>query len=351
MKNKKMKKWLAGMIVAVLLFSGCNAGNTGSAGAADDDPAGAETAAAETADEVYVWACQYNSLPLFVNNDYIGMDLIEEQLGVTVKKIGPQEIDLPAFVAAIEQEISQQPDGMMVVGWDASLATAIDKAIDAGIPTITIDADVPDSKRIAFVGSSWYDQGISQAEAVAPYLEGKKGKAVMIGLPGAQNTVDAIRGYSETLAKLCPDIEVDTQIYDSQSNAQVVAETVGNLIKSDDTIIAISGTDSASGPGISQAIKEAGKVGEIFGTCVDAEAEHIQAVKDGTVVGACGQKRHFFTYYGVRLLYDYRHNGIDFTGNDKELGISPIPQTIYAGFITVTPDNVEYFDTGETAEE
>ena len=334
-KSKVAKLTAVGLIMAMAL-TGCKG---------ESKEASGKGAKEDVSDEVYVWACQYNSLPLFVNNDYIGMDLIAEQLGVTVKKIGPQEIDLPAFVAAVEQEIPQKPDGMMVVGWDATLGTAIDKAIDAGIPTITVDADVPDSKRIAFVGSSWYDQGVIQAENVAPYLEGKKGKAVMIGQPGTQNAADTAKGYIETLAKLCPDIEVDTQMYDCQSNSQVVAETIGNLLKSDDSIVAVSGSDSTSGPGISQAIKEAGKVGEVFGTCVDADPEHIQGVKDGTLVAACGQKRHFFTYYGVRMLYDYNHNNIDFTGgHDKELGISPIPETIYTGFIAVTKDNVEYFE-------
>ncbi|SHF55533.1 substrate-binding domain-containing protein [Lactonifactor longoviformis] len=339
MKRQKVMKWLALAMAGAMTLGGC-----GEAKAKNSSSEGAETKTEDVSDEVYVWACQHNSLPLFVNNDYIGMDLIAEQLGVTVKKIGPQEIDLPAFVAAIEQEIPQKPDGMMVVGWDASLATAIDKAMEAGIPTITVDADVPDSQRLCFVGSNWYDQGVEQAKAIAPYLEGKKGKAVMIGLPGANNTVEAANGYTETLAKLAPDIEVVTQVYDAQSNAQVVAETVGNLLKSDSSILAVAGFESACGPGISQAIKEADMVGKVYGTCVDAEAEHIQCIKDGTIVAACGQKRHFFTYYGVRMLYDYKHNNIDFTGHDAEIGISPIPTEVSTGFIVVTPDNVKYFD-------
>lgn len=337
MMKKKVTAWVVFGILAVLLVSGC-----GEKKEADNEPAA--TMVEDVSGEVYVWACQYNSLPLFVNNDYIGMDLIEKQLGVKVKKIGPQEIDLPAFVAAIEQEIPQKPAGMMVVGWDASLATAIDKAVDAGIPTITVDADVPTSKRIAFVGSSWYDQGVEQAKAVAPNLEGKKGKAVIIGLPGAQNSIEASKGYTDTLSQLCPDIEVDKQIYDTQSNSQAVAETIGNLLKSDKSIVAVAGLDSSSGPGISQAIKEAGAVGEVFGTCVDAEAEQLQGVKDGTLVAACGQKRHFFTYYGVRMLYDYNHNQIAFTKDDKAAGISPIPSTVYTGFNIVTKDNISFFE-------
>lgn len=331
------KNLLIGLVLLVVtasVFTGCSGGEEA---AAPGDSGTKDTGKKE----VYTWACQYNSLPLFVNNDYIGMDLIAAELGVEVRKIGPQEVDLPAFIAAVEQEIAQKPDGMMVVGWDSSLATGIDKAIAAGIPVVTVDADVPDSDRICFVGTDWYQLGVEQARAVAPYLEGKSGNIKCIGLIGADNMQKGLQGYIDEMKKLNPNVTVEPKLYDSASNAQTVASTIANLIQSDSSIVAVAGFDSASGPGIAQAIKEAGKVGQIFATCVDAEAEHLQGVKDGALVAAVGQKRHFFTYYGVKMLYDYNHNGIQFTTDDKAAGISPIPSYISTGFIIVTPENVD----------
>jgi len=340
-----MKKFVAVIAVVLMMafaLAACAPAQAPAASnAASDSQAPAASKPADGKKEVYVWACQYNSLPLFVNNDYIGMDLVAEELGVEVKKIGPQQIDMPAFIAAIEQEIPKKPDGMMVVGWEASLATAIDKAMDAGIPVVTVDADVPKSKRICFVGTDWYYLGVNQAKAIAPYLKDKTGKAVLIGIPGADNNVQALNGYTATLKELAPNITVEQQVYASQSNAQKVAETVGNLLKSDETIVAVGGFDSTTGPGIAQAIKEANKVGKVFGTCVDAELEHLQGVKDGALVAAVGQKRHFFTYYGVKMLYDYNHSKVRFTTDDAKAGITPIPAMVSTGFIVATPENVD----------
>ncbi len=335
--KKNLSKVMVLLVVVMSILTACAKENT----ATTQDQTDGTKAADNGKKEVYTWACQYNSLPLFVNNDYIGMDLIAEQLGVEVRKIGPQEVDLPAFQAAIEQEIAQKPNGMMVVGWDASLATGIDKAMAAGIPVVTIDADVPDSDRICFIGTDWYQLGVEQAKAVAPYLEGKSGHAVCIGVTGADNNQQALNGYIDTMAALNPNITVEPKVYDSGSNAQTVASTIANLIQSDNQLLAVAGFDSAGGPGIAQAIKEAGKTGQIYGTCVDAEAEHLQGVKDGALVAAVGQKRHFFTYYGVRMLYDYNHNNIKFTKDDKSAGISPIPSYISTGFIVATPENVD----------
>jgi ABC-type sugar transport system substrate-binding protein len=291
--------------------------------------------------ETYVWACQYQSLPLFVNNDYYGLDAAAKELNVNVEKVGPQKIDLPAFIASIEQAIVKRPAGMMVVGWDPSLGVAIDKAIAAGIPVITVDADVPNSNRLAFVGTDWYDLGAEQAKAVAPSLKGKTGKAAIIGIAAADNTQLAKAGYVDTLKRLAPGVTVMPQVFDSQSNASQVAATISNLIRSTPDLLAVAGTDSTTGPGIATAIRETGKIGKIAGSCVDAEAEHLQGVKEGSLVAAVGQKRQFFTYYGVRMLYDFNHTPVKFTANDRKNGITPIPTKVSTGFIVATKDNVD----------
>ena len=297
--------------------------------------------AAAAGKETYVWACQYQSLPLFVNNDYYGLDAAAKELNVTVEKIGPQKIDLPAFIASIEQAIVKKPAGMMVVGWDPSLGVAIDKAIAAGIPVITVDADVPNSNRLAFVGTDWYDLGAEEARAVAPFLKGKTGKAAIIGIAAADNTVLAKAGYTDTLKMLAPGVTVLPNVFDSGSNASTVAATISNLIRSTPDLLAVAGTDSTTGPGIATAIRETGKIGKIGGTCVDAEAEHLQGVKEGSLIAAVGQKRQFFTYYGVKMLYDYNHTPVKFTPNDKANHITPIPTKISTGFIVATKDNVD----------
>jgi len=56
---------------------------------------------------------------------------------------------------------------------------------------------------------------------------------------------------------------------------------------------------------------------------------------------AVGQKRHFFTYYGVKMLYDYNHSKVRFTKDDKAAGITNIPASISTGFIVATKDNVD----------
>ena len=57
--------------------------------------------------------------------------------------------------AIIENFISEGVDGMAIAGIDLELTgELINEALDAGIPVMTFDSDVPDSKRLAFIGTN-----------------------------------------------------------------------------------------------------------------------------------------------------------------------------------------------------
>jgi len=70
-----------------------------------------------------------------VAHDHPALRLVGQELGVKVTIAGPNMVDIPGLVAAIEQTTARRPAGMMVVGWDPSaLVPPINQAMDAGIP-------------------------------------------------------------------------------------------------------------------------------------------------------------------------------------------------------------------------
>jgi ABC-type sugar transport system substrate-binding protein len=67
---------------------------------------------------------------------------------------------MTAMINAFEQAIAEKPDGIITFGAEGVLQPVIDKAVDAGIPVVTVDGDVSASKRIFFVGTGSYDAGL-----------------------------------------------------------------------------------------------------------------------------------------------------------------------------------------------
>ena len=143
---------------------------------------GGSTAKASYADEEYVWVSANANLPLFTKRDHPALRLAGEELGVRVTIAGPNSVDIPGLVAAFEQTAARKPTGIMVVGWDPSaLVGPINSTIAAGIPVICIDADVPASNRIAFIGTDWFDLGVRQARGMVAALGQKKGEVALLG--------------------------------------------------------------------------------------------------------------------------------------------------------------------------
>jgi len=293
------------------------------------------------ADEEYVWLSANANLPLFTAHDHPALRLVAEELGVRVQVAGPNSIDIPGLVAAIEQTAARKPAGMMVVGWDPSaLVPPINNAVESGVPVVCVDADVPASKRLAFIGTDWYDLGVRQGEAMVKALAGRRGKVALLGLIEQAIDQQAFAGFRSVAAKAGLTAMEPQQDKGNQAEAARVAAAI---IQANPDLVGMAGFDSESGPGMGQAIKEAGRAGKIVATCVDAEEQHLRLVKEGVLTAAVGQKRELFTYMGVKALFELRHSKLRFTSDDKAAGVTPIPVNYNTGTYTVTRDNVDLF--------
>src|SRR5262245_51937325 len=72
---------------------------------------------APSPEEEYVWLSANAHLPLFVAHDHPALFQVGRELGVRVTIAGPDTIDIPSLIAAIEQTTARRPTGMIVVGW------------------------------------------------------------------------------------------------------------------------------------------------------------------------------------------------------------------------------------------
>lgn len=290
--------------------------------------------------EEYVMVTTAINLPLYVNHDQAAFKRWGEKMGVRTTILGPAEWDVPAQIATIEQVIPSRPAGLLINGTDPGIAQAINKAVEAGIPTVVYDSEIPNSKRHCFIGSNWYEMGTLQGERMARIIQGK-GKVACMGILGMENMEAGFRGFQDALAKF-PDIQFLGK-YDDKANVETAAKITADLLAAHPDIAGIAGFDSNSGPGIALAVKEAQKVGRVKITTVDAEPEHLRLVKEGVIDYLVGQKRELFTWLGAQFLFDMRHKTLQISGNDAQAGVVPIPNTVHTGSIEIDKSNVDVF--------
>lgn len=291
-------------------------------------------------DEEYVMVTTAINLPLYVNHDQKAFKKWGEKMGVRTSIVGPSEWDVPAQIASLEQVITGKPAGLLINGTDPGIASAIQKAVDAGIPTVVYDSEIQNSGRHSFIGSDWYEMGKLQGERMAKLIMGK-GKVACMGILGMENMEAGFRGLQDALKKF-PAIEFIGK-YDDKANVETAARITADLLAAHPDIAGIAGFDSNSGPGMALSVKEANKAGKIKLTTVDAEPEHLQLVKEGVISYLVGQKRELFTWMGAQFLFDMRHKMVPLSGNDAKAGVTPIPQTVITGSIEIDASNVDIF--------
>ncbi|MFD1139501.1 substrate-binding domain-containing protein [Larkinella insperata] len=290
--------------------------------------------------EEYVMVTTAVTMPMYVNHDQAAFKRWGQKMGVNVSILGPAEWDIPAQINTIEEVIGTRPTGLLINGTNPAIASVINKAVDAGIPTVVYDSDIPGSRRHAFLGTDWYQIGQMQGEEMVR-LTGGKGKIAYMGILGLTNMEAGFQGLLDVIRKY-PGLEVVGK-YDDKANVEEAARITSDLLAAHPDLAGLCGFDSNSGPGMALAVKEAGKAGKVKITTVDWEPEHLQLVREGVIHMLAGQKRELFTWYGAQMLYDMVHQTNRLSSNDVQAQITNIPTVVNTGLLRITKENVAEF--------
>ena len=163
-------------------------------------------------------------IPVF---DYAkqGAERAAKELGnVEVIWRGPETGDQLKQKEILETFITQRVDGIAISCLNGDFLTeTINRAIDAGIPVVTWDADAPSSKRLAFYGVDDKAAGRIMGEEAVKLLNGKGTVALMTTI-GATNLQRRLDGVTEVLAKH-PGIKI-IETFDVKEDTVKAAELI-----------------------------------------------------------------------------------------------------------------------------
>lgn len=290
-------------------------------------------------DQLYIEVSALGNLDYFFDHK-MGMQMVGKELGVKTEYVGPAEYDMNAMVAAFEQAIAKKPDGLVVVGFEPSLNSIVDKAVSQGIPVVTVDADLPGSKRMAFVGTGNFNAGVVGGTKLANLI-GSKGKVAIMLKPGQSNLEERVAGYKSALAKF-KDIQV-VQLVDTQSDPGVAAQAAAALLQKYPDLAGIACVEAAGGSGAATAVREAKKVGQVKIVAMDRGNEVLDGIKDGVISASVAQQTALMPYYAVQIMYNLNNSKVAITSNNKAAGVLGIPAVVDTGAIVIDSSNYKFF--------
>jgi ribose transport system substrate-binding protein len=341
MKMSTTWKVASVVMVIAMLVAGCQ--QAPAAPAASTGTSSGTIGSPERTNQEYVWISNFSSLPLFVERVYPALEAFARDFGVTVRKAGPTTDDLASYIATVETECARQPApaGIIVVGgWDQSLQEPVNKCIAAHVPVVVTDGDLPNSNRLSYVGTNWYNLGVTMAQfQLAKHKEKglDKGKVAILAPINMENMQEAIQGIKDTFKDT--GIEV-VAVEDNESNAGTAATKMAAILSANPDLTGVFGLDSESPPGIVTALDEAGKAGQIITTVNEAGLDFYNNIKNGKVDLITIEKYDVMEYLALSMLYMWHNDAI------RPAGLDPwssnwMPNKIDSGLIQVTKDNVD----------
>ena len=288
---------------------------------------------------MYIEVSALGNLDYFYDHK-MGMKMVGDELGVRTEYVGPAEYDMNAMVSAFESAIAKKPDGIVVVGFEPALNSIIDKAIAEGIPVVTVDADLPESNRLTFVGTGNFGAGKQGGMKLAELI-GKKGKVAIMLKPGQSNLEERVAGYKAAFAEYS-DIEL-VQLVDTQSDPVVAAQAASALLQKFPDLAGIACVEAAGGAGASTAIREAGMAGKIKIVAMDRGNEVLEAIEEGVISATVAQQTALMPYYATQILYNLKNSNVAITSDNKAAGVLGIPVMVDTGTVIVDESNYKYF--------
>jgi ribose transport system substrate-binding protein len=217
----------------------------------------------------------------------------------------------------------------------AALVPAARAVMDAKIPLVVMDRDVPSEKTL-FIGQSNVTMAEKVAERMAKDLNGKGNIVAITGLKGSSPAVDRDKGMKNVLAKY-PDIKV-LAVGDGQWIRDPAVKLMEDFLTAHQDITAVFSHAEESSWGAQLAIARANRCKEgIRHYTFDGSNAGFKSVKAGTFK-ADGNYTPFIADIGLRAVI-YKLTGKDIPG--QQAYEMPGQRLQLPDSPTVVPENAE----------
>lgn len=221
-----------------------------------------------------------------------------------------REVDVERQLQIVENMIQRNVSAICISpSGSREIVPGIVKANQAGIPVFVVDTRV-DSETMeeagghitTFIGSDNEDGGRLAAEYIINKLKGKGKVAVLEGIPGHETGDARLRGFTETVAGE-PDIEIVTSQTANWERSQgfIVFQ---NILQSDPNVEALFACNDMMALGAVEAIKAAGKTGEIIVVGFDAVEDSREAIQEGVMNATIAQHPFMMGHIAVEKVVE-----------------------------------------------
>ena len=266
-----------------------------------------------------------------------GAEAAGKALGVNVEFQGAPDFNPVTQVPVLNAVIGRKPSAILIAPTDkVQLVEPLKKAVDAGIPVLTVDTFIGDGHYqtgkgdadfpLSYIASDNVLGGEIAARALAKAI-GDKGKVYVSNVnPGISTTDQREEGFKNEMKKH-PNITVlETQFNNDDANK--AASQFQSIMARNSDLAGVFGANLFSAMGAASGAKQAGASGKVKVVAFDAPTSMVADIKAGNIDIAIAQHPSEIGYFGVVCAYAH------LTGHS-------IPPLIGTGFTVMDKSNID----------
>ena len=215
------------------------------------------------------------------------------------------EFRIPSDGTAAEQKrivddlLAKGVDGIAISPVDPDNQTQLINDVAKQTLVFTQDSDAPNSDRACYVGTDNVAAGRQAGDLVKEALPQGGRIMVFVGKTDARNAQERLQGLRQSLdGSNVSIIDVRT---DDTDRVRAKANVADTLVKYPD-VAGLVGLWSYNGPAIVNAVREAGKTGQVKIIAFDEEDETLAGIKDGSIYGTVVQQPYEFGYQAMKIM-------------------------------------------------
>jgi simple sugar transport system substrate-binding protein len=240
-----------------------------------------------------------------------GVDQAAEDLGITVTYNAPEEFDMVALSQLIDAAVADAPDGIVISNPDPdALSDAIQGAIDAGIPILSINSGSDAYQELGLlthIGQTEFEAGVGAGERMA---EAGVTNAICINQEVGNVALDLrCEGFAEGLGDI-PSEVIAVELTDP-TGAQAAVEAA---LSADDTIDGILTLGPTGADPALAALEASGSDAQI--ATFDLSENVLTAIDEGRMLFAIDQQQYLQGYLGVQVMTLFVQYGLLPGGGD-----------------------------------
>lgn len=273
-----MIKKVASLLIAGLLLASCS--QVGGPDGGESSPGAAGNGDGEVK---VAFVSQVEGIPYFSGFN-TGATQEAERLGITYQQAGPATADAAEQLRIFDSLVQQGFSAIAISPLDpTSMNSAIANARAKGIVVITSDADAPDSERQLFVQQATDDDlGSAVMDEIAKAAGEKGTYGIVSGAPDTDTFTRWIAAIENRQQEAYPDMELVGGIRYTTTTEQALKEAQ-NLMTANPDLAGLIAVPSTAVPGVAQAVKNAGKSGEIAVSGFGSPQTAAPFLKDGSM--------------------------------------------------------------------